>query len=148
MSESPWRRAEFAEGAAARRPVAAPEAEAAAGKLAEARVCELLDAIGLAVVILDRRGHVSFCNGHLAALVGAVREEVVGTDWFGGFLPPDCRDTARTAFLATTEGRERPPQGEYTIPTRRGERRLIAWHCASWCDPRWQVTPGVGSWPL
>jgi Amt family ammonium transporter len=93
----------------------------------ERRLREMLDNMQLVAVLLDLEGVVTYCNEYLLELLGCTEDEVVGHDWFAGFVPEDARDPARRAFhdqvgRGTIEAHE---QGE--LLTRAGDRRLIAW---------------------
>jgi diguanylate cyclase (GGDEF)-like protein/PAS domain S-box-containing protein len=93
----------------------------------ERRLREILDNMQLVAVLLDLEGVVTYCNEYLLELAGCTEDEVVGRDWFSGFIPEDARDASRRAFLDQV-GRgtiEAHHQGE--LLTRAGDRRQIAW---------------------
>jgi diguanylate cyclase (GGDEF)-like protein/PAS domain S-box-containing protein len=93
----------------------------------ERRLREILDNMQLVAVLLDLEGAVTYCNEYLLELVGFAQDEVVGQDWFAGFVPEDEREAARRAF-GESVGRGQVAAHEQTeILTRAGDRRLIAW---------------------
>ncbi|MEO6994226.1 MAG: PAS domain S-box protein [Lacunisphaera sp.] len=93
----------------------------------ERRLRETLENINLVAVTLDRNGRVTFCNNHLLQITGWRREEVLGADWFGKFLPES--DTVTQAlYFKTVEAGEFPAHHDNAIKTKTGEIREIAWN--------------------
>jgi PAS domain S-box-containing protein len=91
------------------------------------RFQEMLENVELIAVTLDKGGLVTFCNDYFLGLTGWRREEVVGSDWCGKFLPGSLA-AAREMFFATTNGGNIQSHHETPIKTRLGETRDIAWN--------------------
>ncbi|MEO8464204.1 MAG: PAS domain S-box protein [Gammaproteobacteria bacterium] len=92
----------------------------------ERRFSELLLAVQLLSMMLDRDGRITFCNDYLLKLTGWRRDEVIGHNWFEVFQPhagSGAMDNFE-AILATTPGSW---EDENEIVTRAGNRRLIRW---------------------
>ena len=90
------------------------------------RFREMLENIPLLAVILDAEGRVQFANKSLLQLAGWTGEEVIGKDWFGGFVAPDQSRQANLVFDCIIQSRP-VPFCQNEIITRSGKRRLIAW---------------------
>lgn len=94
----------------------------------ERRFRQTLEDIGLAAVMVDVRGRLTFCNHFLLDLTGWRREEVIGSDWIERFVPGEQRDAVKAVLQWIERHSEYPPQFEGEVCTRDGERRLIAWN--------------------
>jgi PAS domain S-box-containing protein len=110
----------------------------------EHRFRTILEGIELVAVTLDRDGQITFCNDHLLQLTGYHRDEVMGTDWFGRFLPSDERALVRQVFTDSLVQERIPPRMESAIVTREGERRAIAWHNTVMRDDHGRVAGVTG----
>jgi two-component system cell cycle sensor histidine kinase/response regulator CckA len=87
----------------------------------------LLEDIRMGAVMLDREGSVTFCNDHLARILGWRREEIVGKNWFDCFVPEPVRARTRQKFGAFMDSGFHPPQHENFVLTRDGRHRLMQW---------------------
>ena len=94
----------------------------------ERRFGDMLRHVELVSMMLDRDGRVSYCNDYLLRLTGWQREEVLGRDWFGLFLPPDRLAELRVLHTELLANQPRAWHYESEIVTRAGERRLIRWN--------------------
>ncbi len=92
----------------------------------ERRFSDLLRNVGLASVMLDREGRITFCNDHLLRLTGWRYDEVIGLNWFDTFTPPEPGDI-RPAFAALLADAPEAWRRESEIFTRSGKRHLIRW---------------------
>ncbi|MBT3313133.1 MAG: GAF domain-containing protein [Anaerolineae bacterium] len=93
-------------------------------KLNAARFKELLEEVDLVAVMLDKNGHVTFCNDYLLELTGWEHADVLGQDWFSRFSPsPWAEDKAQ--FLASVNDGNLIAHGERQIQTRAGELRWM-----------------------
>jgi PAS domain S-box-containing protein len=70
----------------------------AALKESELRFRTLLDVVGMAAMMVDTAGRVTYVNEHGLAATGWTRHEVIGLDWFEVFVPERERATRRWAF--------------------------------------------------
>lgn len=110
----------------------------------ERRFRATLENVQLVAVSLDREGAVTFCNDHLLALTGWSREEVIGEDWYGRFVPPEVRGEVKSGLDASLHGGEARLHQENEILTRSGERRLIRWNNTLLRDREGDVLGTVG----
>ena len=96
---------------------------------------ESLDEIAIS---LDSHGDVRFCNGALLHITGYAREEVIGRNWFSGFLPAPENAFVSQVFEALLQpekasaeilqAADQAAHRENEIVTKSGARRLIAWN--------------------
>jgi len=93
----------------------------------ERRFREIQEEVGLAAVMLDTEGTVTFCNDYLLHVTGWKRKEVLGHNWFRMILPPDEGPQALEAFKAGIAQGTILMHHEDRIQTRHGELRIIAW---------------------
>lgn len=92
----------------------------------ERRFRETLENIRLIAVELDLDGNIIFCNDFLLDLAGWRREEVLGCNWFGIFVPLG-RELLKS-YKDKIDAGELPTSYENEIVTRSGERRLVSWN--------------------
>jgi diguanylate cyclase (GGDEF)-like protein/PAS domain S-box-containing protein len=93
----------------------------------ERRLREILDNMQLIAVLLDLDGAVTYCNEYLLELLGCAQDDVVGHDWFAGFVPEDERQAARRAFDESVGRGAVAPHDQSEVLTRAGDRRLVSW---------------------
>jgi two-component system, cell cycle sensor histidine kinase and response regulator CckA len=93
----------------------------------ERRFRDMLQNLKLLAVILDSQGNVTFCNEHLLQLTGWPSADVLGQDFFGRFVVPERRPSARGEFLEKVRRGELSLHEESEIVTRDAERRLVSW---------------------
>jgi PAS domain S-box-containing protein len=93
----------------------------------EQRFRQTLEDIGLAAVMVDRKGRLTFCNRFLLELSGWRREEVIGSDWVARFVPEDQRAGVNDVLARLGRDGDIPAEFEGEVCTREGERHLIAW---------------------
>ncbi|MFH1311873.1 MAG: PAS domain S-box protein [Candidatus Eisenbacteria bacterium] len=93
------------------------------------RVGSYIETAGAAIAVIDGNERVTFMNTEACAILGRDKHEVLGRNWFDGFLPEETREDLRTAFQLIIDGRtELDKTVEYPVLTRNGETRLMAWH--------------------
>jgi diguanylate cyclase (GGDEF)-like protein/PAS domain S-box-containing protein len=93
----------------------------------ERRLREILDNMQLVAVLLDLEGTVTYGNEYLLELVGCTQDEVVGRDWFSGFVPEDAREPARRAFHEKVARGTISAHDQTELLTKAGDRRLLSW---------------------
>ncbi|MST34099.1 PAS domain S-box protein, partial [Acidimicrobiaceae bacterium USS-CC1] len=93
---------------------------------AERRWDDLVAGVGLAVVGLDRHGHITFANPFFLALTGYEAQEVLGAEWFSTFIPADAGAEVEAVF-ADVVGSSLADHHVNPILTKAGRRRLVAW---------------------
>jgi PAS domain S-box-containing protein len=86
-----------------------------------------LDVAGVAVVLLDARGHVALVNKKGAEILARPVEDVVGKDWVGSFVASGDRDRVG-AELARLSRSDRVLTLEYPVVRPTGERRIMSWY--------------------
>ncbi len=86
---------------------------------------QALQQLSLIAVALDRAGVVTSCNRFLLDLTGWTEAEVIGSNWFARFIPPN--EAAQPMFLAAAQGGGLPVTYENDILTKAGVRRRIRW---------------------
>ena len=110
----------------------------------ERRFREMLDNLELISIMLDQEGRVVYCNDYFLRLTGWSRDEVMDTDWFERFIPPDIADEMRNVFLTLLKDGNEVRHYTNEIVTRSGERRLIQWNNSLLYSKSGEVT-GVAS---
>jgi len=83
----------------------------------------ILETIKLAAVSLDNKGYITFCNQHLANLLGYTQKDIIGMHWFDSFIPDELRSVAGEMFTHNNL----PTQYTNPIVCRNGEQRIISW---------------------
>ena len=94
---------------------------------AERRFRTLLESIPLAGLMLDADGRAKFCNRHLAALLDAAPETLLGANWIERHVAPGSRAAARGSLAALFSDHGSSPLSEEVIQDARGATRLISW---------------------
>jgi PAS domain S-box-containing protein len=95
-------------------------------KESERRFREMLENVELIAMTLDKAGRVTFCNDYMLKLTGWTREEVIGADWGGKFIPGSPEITR--LFHKTIESGAIPAHFQNPIQTRDGRLRDIVWN--------------------
>ncbi|MCK6528803.1 PAS domain S-box protein [Myxococcota bacterium] len=89
----------------------------------------LLDVAESWFLVLDPDGRVASLNRKAREVLGVVEGEEVGLDWFDTFLPAETREEHRAGFRrAAAAGGTVPAHTETAVVTRKGDRRIVAWH--------------------
>jgi PAS domain S-box-containing protein len=90
---------------------------------------ELVDKIGVMVLVLDSRGRIEMINNAGCDLLGYARNELIGKDWVDHFILPEDQQDIADLFSGIIAGKEKAsPYYRNTIIIRSGEKRLISWH--------------------
>jgi PAS domain S-box-containing protein len=110
----------------------------------ERRYSDMLSKVELISMTLDRNARVTFCNDYLLRLTGWEREEVLGSDWFERFIPPEAGDV-KAVFAALLDDAPAAWHHENEILTRSGERRLIRWNNSALRSPSEEEVIGTAS---
>ena len=115
------------------------KAERARGE-SDRRLRDLLENMQLLAVVQDRRGTVEFVNDALLRLLAYERDEVVGKDWFDGFVPESERHKLRRLFLGELESGQFKAHSEREVVAKGGARRLVQWNVIALRDEAGVVT--------
>ncbi|MGB9629059.1 MAG: MASE3 domain-containing protein [Thermodesulfobacteriota bacterium] len=105
-------------------------------KLSEERLREernraqgYLDVAGVMLLVIGSDQKVQLINKKGCEILGWSESEILGKNWFDHFLPEEDREKVRAVFLKIISGEIEPFEYvENTILTKRGEKRMIAWH--------------------
>ncbi len=111
----------------------------------ERRYSDMLSNIDLISISLDSEARITSCNDYLLRLTGWSREEVIGSDWFKMFIPPEDNKLKRT-FSAVLHDEPAAWHFENRILTREGERLTIHWNNTVLRSPAGEVigTASIG----
>ena len=110
----------------------------------EERFRALLSEIDIGAVTLNASGKVLFINDHLQTLLGRSRDEIVGHDWIGNFMPAHERTEFRKILRTAIAANEAPANREIGIVTRSGEERRLSWTGLLLRDDRGRVVALAG----
>src|SRR5262249_30073846 len=89
-------------------------------------VDSLVNTAQAVVLVLDDLGRVLRANPFLTSLAGHEPSEVLGQDWARLLIAAEDRPAARTLVVQTLKAGE-SPGGVYTLVTRAGLQRTVAW---------------------
>jgi len=92
------------------------------------RFRDMLQNLDMVAIMLDRSARITYCNDYLLRLTGWRREEVIGREWFGIFLPPQRVGEMQEFFSALLAEHPDAWHNENEIITRTGAQRLIRWN--------------------
>ncbi|NJN45252.1 MAG: PAS domain-containing protein [Candidatus Competibacteraceae bacterium] len=105
-----------------------------------------LRTINVMVIVLDTQGRVILVNRKGCELLGGTEAEILGSDWFENFIPPEQRVQVRTVFASIMSGDLLPVMNyDNYIVTRSGQRRLIRWSNNFITDDNGVITSLIGS---
>jgi PAS domain S-box-containing protein len=92
------------------------------------RAGQMLDAIGGVFVELDPEGVIVHMNRRGCDLLGYREQEVVGTNWFDGYVAEASRGALKTATQQlTSRGSSQPLSTEIVVVMKNGDQRLLRW---------------------
>lgn len=110
------------------------------------RAQQYLDVVGVIVVAIGSDERVQLINRKGCEVLGYAEQEVVGRNWFEGFVPEAIREQVRSAFVKLMAGEVGDVEYyENPIVTKSGEERLISWHNAVLRDEAGRVTGTLSS---
>jgi PAS domain S-box-containing protein len=92
------------------------------------KIQKYLDVAGVMFVQIDTEGKVTLVNKKGCDILGYDASEVIGKNWFSGFLPEGNRKAVKEVFFKLVSGEiESVEYFENPIINRNGEERIIAW---------------------
>jgi len=95
------------------------------------RFRKYLDVAGVMLVVINRDQRVDLVNKKGCEILGYDEDEIIGRNWFEGFVPERLRGQVRAAFEQLTAGKTEPIEYyENPVLTKDGRERLISWHNA------------------
>ena len=90
-----------------------------------------LDIAGVIFIVLGADQKVKLINKKGCEVLRCKDDEIIGKNWFDNFLPEEVRSEVKTVFDRLMAGEIEPVEYfENAVLTRRGEKRIIAWHNA------------------
>jgi PAS domain S-box-containing protein len=110
--------------------------------VSEKRLSELVEALHLAAIELDRDGALSYCNDSLLKLTGWMREEIIGKNWFDKMVPPEEHEKQRALFSSRTKV---PIHFDGALVCRDRHRLLVGWDYVVIRDPNGRIVSTVGA---
>jgi PAS domain S-box-containing protein len=88
-----------------------------------------LDLAGVIMLALDLSGNIIFINKRGCEVLGYNINEIIGKNWFDNFIPKNERDEVKEYSKKLLSKKVGPIEyNENMIATKKGDRRLIAWH--------------------
>ncbi|HEY8908780.1 MAG TPA: HD domain-containing phosphohydrolase [Desulfosporosinus sp.] len=94
----------------------------------ERRFRSMLENVELITVIIDKNGHIIFCNDFALVLTGFQKTEVIGQNYFDLFIPFVMLENAKAWFKEVLNKKKFTGQNNYPIQTKNGGKRLVAWN--------------------
>ncbi|RZA00191.1 MAG: PAS domain-containing sensor histidine kinase [Sphingobacteriaceae bacterium] len=91
-------------------------------KLSESKYKLVLETIKLAALSVDKNGTITFCNHHLANLLGYDQDQIIGKNWTD-FIPSSQKEVI-AGWLTDNAVK---PQYINPVICRSGEQRIISW---------------------
>ncbi len=91
---------------------------------------EYFDQADVFLVAINSDGIVTDINEAGCRILGHVRSEIVGKDWFNSFVPKEKREETRQLFRRTLQGSLRHVHYQHPIIVKRGRQRVFDWHNA------------------
>ncbi|MBI1910537.1 MAG: PAS domain S-box protein [Deltaproteobacteria bacterium] len=103
------------------------------------RAQKYLDVAGVIMLTLDEKGIVTLINKKGCEVLGYTEDEIVGKDWFDGFIPEDIQDSIKKAFTALINGNRIIEYYENHVVAKGRIKKLIAWHNVTLKDEQGNV---------
>ncbi|MBN1555859.1 MAG: response regulator [Phycisphaerae bacterium] len=105
------------------------------------RTLHYLNLAGVMILVLDPQGRIARVNEQGCVILEAGEEDILGTDFFETFVPPDDRQQQRKKFGELQFGLSRSSEPvERTILTRRGNTKAVLWRHAVLRDEQGRLT--------
>ncbi len=105
-----------------------------------------LDIAGVMLMALDTDGRISMINSTGVKILGFPESELLGTDWFGKFIPVEKRVALRARFDHLMAGKEQTVEHfENSILTAQNGTLLMNWHDTVLRDDAGQVIGTLSS---
>ncbi|NEW78844.1 MAG: PAS domain S-box protein [Gelidibacter sp.] len=94
----------------------------------ERRFSQILESGNVLSLLLNNDGTINFCNDYLLEITGYERREVLGKNWFEGFVPFDERAKLKQLFSNGMINKKFSINFENRILTKEGEELYILWY--------------------
>jgi PAS domain S-box-containing protein len=101
------------------------------------RAQQYLNIAGAIIIAIDEKGIVTLINKKGCDVLGYKEEEIIGKNWFDLCVPEKVREKRKETFRKVMAGEEREAEDyEYTVLTKSGEEKIIAWHNSTLTDEK------------
>jgi len=111
-----------------------------------ARAQSYLDIAGVMVVAIEPNQSIALVNKKACEVLGYDQRDLIGRNWFDTIVPEDVRGAVRDVFSDLMAGRIAPREYvENQVLTKRGEKRLIAWHNTALRDEEGRIVATLSS---
>ncbi|HAG51487.1 MAG: hypothetical protein A2X87_06905 [Deltaproteobacteria bacterium GWC2_42_51] len=110
------------------------------------RAQQYLDVAGVILIAIDSNEKVKLINKKGAEVLGYYEEDILGKNWFDGFIPERLRKEMKENFSKLMSGKGK--KFEYRIHpvfNKDGEERLIAWHNGVLTDKNGNICGSLSS---
>ncbi|HVO70971.1 MAG TPA: PAS domain S-box protein, partial [Aggregatilineaceae bacterium] len=107
---------------------------------------QYLEVAGVIFVVIDADQTVRVVNRKGCEILGYEEDEILGKNWFDGFLPDQVREETRAVFDSLMAGEVEPVEYfENPVLARNGDERIIAWHNTVLRDESGHITGTLSS---
>ena len=104
-----------------------------------------LDIAALMFVILDTKEVVRMINKKGCEILGYSEDEIIGKNWFDGFLPPDIGSEVKMVYNQMMHSGRPGEYYENPIIRKDGEERIIYWHSSMLYDDEGKIVGVLSS---
>jgi len=84
-------------------------------------------------------------NKKAGEILGVEASEVIGKNWFESFIPDEMRTDIRGVFAKVVGGSPDAEYQENWVQTKKGDRRMIAWHNTTIKDEQGKVIASLSA---
>jgi len=90
---------------------------------------KFLNVVGVIIVLINKKGIVTLINEKGCEVLGYKIDEIIGKNWFENFIPTEIKEDVKNASNKLFKGEiEESEYFENQIVTKKGAKKLIAWH--------------------
>ena len=88
-----------------------------------------IDLAGVIMIAIDKGGEVAFINLKGCEVLGCVRNEIIGKNWFENFIPKRSQKEIKGIFKGIMSGKTKLAEyHENAILNKKGEEKIVSWH--------------------
>lgn len=92
------------------------------------QISQLLDHIGVIILVIDSDQRISFINRRGCEILGHEKEDILGKNWFDNFLPEKIREDIKTVFRKLmAQEIELAEYFDNVVLAKGGQERIIGW---------------------
>ncbi len=90
---------------------------------------DYLDIADVIIVVIDADQRVSYINRKGCDILGYQRDDIIGKNWFDGFVPKRVGKNIKETFGKLITGETKPAEYyENPVVTKSSEEKLLFWH--------------------